>query len=164
MDIQEARQKFIDYWGSMAAKWGVPPAMAQIHALLLASPEGLCANQICATLGLSVGSVSTNLRELEQQWGLVHRHPQSGRNGDLYTAEKDMWTVVRQIVKNRKKRELDPMFKILDELCELEPKCPHSQELCNTIQDIRKFTHKANDMLNLLLRNDSNWIMRALMR
>lgn len=163
MDVHEAKKKFVDYWGTMSAKWGVPPAMAQIHALLLASPEPLCANQICDELGLSAGSVSTNLRDLEQ-WGLVHRHTQAGRTKDHYTAEKDMWVVVRQIVKNRKERELDPMFKILDELCELEPTCPHSEQLCNTIQDIRKFTHKANDLLNLFLRNDANWMMRALVR
>jgi len=35
MNLPEAREKFIQSWGSLGSQWGINKTMAQIHALLL---------------------------------------------------------------------------------------------------------------------------------
>ncbi len=42
MEYQEAKEKFIDTWGSLGNLWGINKVMAKIHALLFISPEALC--------------------------------------------------------------------------------------------------------------------------
>jgi DNA-binding transcriptional regulator GbsR (MarR family) len=160
MDICEGKQKFIEAWGKMAGGWGVPPAMAQVHALLLVSPDPLSAEQVKSELDISSGNVSTTLRALID-WGLVHRQaPLCGRK-EMYSAEKDLWTVIRQIILNRKKRELEPVLSVLDELAAVEETCPHSEHFCKVVRDIRKFSHKADQTLEVLIKADSHWLGSA---
>ncbi|MEM9987789.1 MAG: transcriptional regulator, partial [Bacteroidota bacterium] len=41
MQIDEAKEKFIQAWGALGTNWGITRTMAQIHALLLITPESL---------------------------------------------------------------------------------------------------------------------------
>lgn len=157
MDIQEGKQKFIESWGKMSGGWGIPPAMAQLHALLLISPEPLSADQVQEQLGISSGNASTNLRALID-WGLAYKQPPACGRKEMYMAEKDLWKVVRQIIINRKKRELEPVLAVLDELAAVEENCPHSEHFCSVVRDIRKFTHKADQTLEVLVKADSHWL------
>lgn len=136
--------------------------MAQLHALLLVSPEPLCADQVKKELDLSAGSASTNLRAL-LDWGLVYKETASGCRKEMYYAEKDLWKVIRQIIINRKKRELEPVLQMLDELAAVEEKCPQSEHFCTVVRDIRKFTHRANQTLDTLIKAESNWLVSPFM-
>jgi DNA-binding transcriptional regulator GbsR (MarR family) len=156
MDISEGKQKFIESWGKMATDWGINRAMAQVHALLLIAPEPLTADQVKAELDISTGNVSMNLRAL-MDWGLVYKQLRTGERKEFYYAEKDMWVVVRQIIVNRKKRELEPMLKVLDELASVQEACPQSEHFCQVVRDIRKLSHKANQTLDTLIKAESNW-------
>lgn len=157
MDICEGKQKFIDSWGKMAGGWGISPAMAQVHALLLISPEPLNADQVREDLQISAGNASMNLRAL-LDWGLVYKETPPGNRKEVYVAEKDLWKVIRQIIINRKKRELEPVLRVLDELAAVEESCPNSAHFCNVVNDLRKFTHKANQTLDALIKADSHWL------
>lgn len=163
MDIYEGKQKFIDSWGKMASGWGITPAMAQVHALLLISPDPLNADQVKAELAISSGNVSMNLRAL-LDWGLVFKQIPPGQRKEVYVAEKDLWKVVRQIMINRKKRELEPVLQVLDELAAVEETCPHSEHFCTVVRDIRKFSHKANQTLDTLIKADSHWLVGAFLK
>lgn len=160
MDIHEGKQKFIESWGKMAGGWGITPAMAQVHALLLISPEPLNADQVRDELDISTGNVSMNLRALVD-WGLVYKDTAPGCRKEVYHAEKDLWKVIRQIILNRKKRELEPVLRVLDELAAVEEKCPQSEHFCTVVRDIRKFSHKANQTLDTLIKADSHWLSGA---
>jgi DNA-binding transcriptional regulator GbsR (MarR family) len=157
MDIHEGKQKFIEAWGNLAGSWSIPPAMAQMHALLLIAPEPLTAEQVKAQLDISSGNVSMNLRAL-MEWGLVYRESRLSERKDVYIAEKDMWTVVRQIIIHRKKKELEPMLQILDDLACVEENCKHSEHFCSVMRDIRTFSHKANQTLDTLVKTEPSWI------
>jgi len=156
MNIQEGKEKFIESWGKMASDWGINRTMSQVHALLLIAPEALTADQVMENLHISRGNSNMNLRAL-MDWGLVHKQLKSGERKEYFYAEKDMWTVVRQIIINRKKRELEPMLKVLDEIAGVESNCPDSEHFCQVVQDIRKFSHKANQTLDSLIKAESNW-------
>lgn len=108
------KEKFILHWGEQGSLWGINRTMAQVHALLFISPESLCANQIMEELQISRGNVSMALRELIA-WGLVSRVHIKGERREFYTTEKDVWTMFRIIVRERKKREVDPTIEVLRE-------------------------------------------------
>lgn len=160
MDICEGKQKFIESWGKMAGGWGITPAMAQVHALLLISPEPVTADQVRAELDISTGNVSMNLRAL-LDWGLAYKASPEGSRKETYFAEKDLWKVIRQIIINRKKRELEPVLQVLDELAAVQETCPQSEHFCAVVRDIRKFSHKANQTLDTLIKADSHWLGSA---
>lgn len=163
MEIQEGKQKFIESWGKMASDWGINRTMAQVHALLLIAPEPLTADEVMEGLSISRGNANMNLRAL-MDWGLVHKQLKSGERKEYFYAEKDMWTVVRQIIIHRKKRELEPMLKVLDEVANVQANCPESETFCNVVNDIRMLSNKANQTLDTLIKADSNWFSNIFLR
>ncbi|MEM8485919.1 MAG: hypothetical protein AAF564_10245 [Bacteroidota bacterium] len=105
---QEALQRFILFWGEMASRWGINRTMAQIHALLYASENAMDTDEIMLHLQISRGNANMNLRSLIN-WDLVRKVHQSGSRKDYYTAEKDVWKITTRVVKEREKRELQPV-------------------------------------------------------
>jgi DNA-binding transcriptional regulator GbsR (MarR family) len=41
MQLDEAKEKFIQAWGTLGSNWGINRTMAQVHALLLVSAAPL---------------------------------------------------------------------------------------------------------------------------
>ena len=70
MKLIEARQQFISSWGAFGTHWGINRTMAQIHALLLISPDPLTQDDIMEQLNISRGNTNMNIRELIN-WGLM---------------------------------------------------------------------------------------------
>jgi DNA-binding transcriptional regulator GbsR (MarR family) len=111
--LAAARREFVGLWGQMAAHWGINRTMSQIHALLMIAHQPLTAEQIMADLRISRGNVSMNLRELIN-WGIVRRTGLPGDRRDFFTTESDVWSMFQIILRERKKRELDPLLTRLD--------------------------------------------------
>jgi DNA-binding transcriptional regulator GbsR (MarR family) len=110
--LGEVKERFILHWGEMGSLWGINRTMAQIHALLLISPEPLSAIDIMDELQISRGNVSMALRELIA-WGIASRVHIKGERREYYTTEKDVWKMFRIIARERKKREVDPTIDVL---------------------------------------------------
>lgn len=110
-------KRFIQHWGEMGTKWGVNRTVAQVHALLIAVPRPLTAEEIQATLGVARSNVSTSLREL-QDWGLVHSRRELGDRKDRFETLEDPWEMFRIIGEERKRRELDPTRDLLRQCVE----------------------------------------------
>ncbi|MFN7326911.1 MAG: GbsR/MarR family transcriptional regulator [Chitinophagales bacterium] len=163
MDFKEGKEKFIESWGKMASDWGINRTMAQVHALLLIAPDALTADEVMAELNISRGNANMTLRAL-MDWGLVHKQLKSGERKEYFFAEKDMWVVVRQIIIHRKKRELEPMLKVLEELSTVKGVDLESETFSRVISDIKLFSNKANQTLDVLTRSDSNWFTNVFLR
>jgi DNA-binding transcriptional regulator GbsR (MarR family) len=118
MELAEAKLKFIEAWGKLGSEWGINRTMAQVHALLLISPDALTTEEIMEQLSISRGNANMTLRDLIS-WGLVEKQHKAGERKEYFFAEKDTWAIARQVAQERKKRELDPMLKILNELSTL---------------------------------------------
>ncbi len=116
--LEESIERFIAMWGQMGTNWGVPRTMAEIHALLFISDSPLNAADIARQLDLSRGSVSISLRALVE-WGIVRRASLPGDRRDYYEAEQDVRQLFRAILRERKKREIEPLLDELSELAEL---------------------------------------------
>src|SRR3954467_8283379 len=160
MKLIEAKQQFISSWGAFGTHWGINRTMAQIHALLLVSPDPLTQDDIMEELNISRGNVNMNIRELIN-WGLVERVILSGERKEYFSAEKDIWKVVRQIVKERKKRELDPMLKLLDQLEEVEgdKKDKNVKAFVDAVGGIKKLGKQADKTLDTLVKAEESWFV-----
>jgi len=165
MKLSDAKAQFISSWGAFGTHWGINRTMAQIHALLMVSPDPVTQDQIMEELNISRGNVNMNTRELID-WGLVERVLIPGERKEFFSAEKDIWKVATQIIKERKKRELDPMLKLLSQLEKIEGNKNDKEvkQFIQTIGGIRKFGGEADKMLELLIRADEHWFLSNLLK
>lgn len=111
--ITKIQDEFIQHWGEMGTLWGINRAMGQLHALLLTAKEPLSVDNMMSRLNMSRGNVSMNIRELKH-WGVVHVVYLKGDRKTYYRAEDDIWIILERILKERKKRELEPTERRID--------------------------------------------------
>lgn len=165
MKLTEAKQQFISSWGAFGTHWGINRTMAQIHALLLVSPDPLTQDDIMEELNISRGNTNMNIRELIN-WGLVERVILPGERKEYFTAEKDIWKVVKQIVKERKKRELEPMMLLLDKLEDVEgdKKDKKVKTFIDTVSSIKRLGLQADKTLDVMIKAEENWFVSSLMK
>ncbi len=163
MELEAAIQKFIQAWGTLGSNWGINRTMAQVHALLLISTESLCADDIMAKLKISRGNANMNIRALID-WGLVYKELKPGERREYFVSEKDMWTVVRQIIIHRKKKELEPVLKILSDVQQVEGDSKAKQEFLEVIESIELFAGRADKVLDKFTSSDSTWLLNMLLK
>jgi DNA-binding transcriptional regulator GbsR (MarR family) len=163
MDWREGKEKFLQTWGTLGTTWGINRTMAQIHALLIISPTSLSADEVMKELMISRGNANMNIRAL-MDWGLVYKELRTGDRKEYFIAEKDIWIVVRQIIINRKKKELEPMIKVLDDISNVEGDSPEALALAKAVRDIKLFSSKADSTLDMLIKADSNWIVSTFLK
>jgi len=114
MPLTPIGQRFILHWGEMGTRWGINRTVAQVHALLFVSPKPLHAEEIANTLTVARSNVSTSLREL-QGWGIVRVAHVLGDRRDHFESVKDVWEIFRIVSQERKRREIDPTLRVLQE-------------------------------------------------
>jgi DNA-binding transcriptional regulator GbsR (MarR family) len=114
MKLTSTTEKFILHWGEMGARWGISRSVAQIHALLMVSPEPLPADEIAETLDIARSAVSAGIKEL-QGWGLIRIVHHMGDRRDHFTTLDDVWEIFLLIMRERRRRELDPTVAVLRE-------------------------------------------------
>ena len=165
MKLTEAKQQFISSWGAFGTHWGINRTMAQIHALLLISPDPLTQDDIMEELDISRGNTNMNIRELIN-WRLVERVLLPGERKEYFSAEKDIWKVVKQIVKERKKRELEPMLQLLDKLEEVDgdKKDKNVKTFVETISSIKKLGKQADKTLDVMIKAEESWFLGTMMK
>lgn len=165
MKITEAKQQFISSWGAFGTHWGINRTMAQIHALLLVNPDPLTQDDIMEELNISRGNTNMNIRELID-WGLVERVLLPGERKEYFSAEKDIWKVVRQIVKERKKRELEPMLRLLDQLEDVEgdKRDKNVKAFIDIVSGIKKLGKQADKTLDIMVKADEHWFLGTMMK
>ncbi|AWV97779.1 GbsR/MarR family transcriptional regulator [Arcticibacterium luteifluviistationis] len=164
MELQEAKDKFIHTWGTLATQWGINRTMSQIHALLLLSPKSLNADQIMEELKISRGNVNMNLRDL-MSWGLINKQLLPGERKEYFLAEKDIWKVARQIAKERKRREVEPIIETMDEIkSQLKPDTDEKKEVLKIIDDINQVTNFTNNTVQSVLKAEESWLINNFLK
>ena len=155
MKLEEAQDKFIQGWGQLGASWGINRTMAQIQAVLLVSPEALCTDDIMERLQISRGNANMNIRELIA-WGVVYKSFKPGDRKEYYYAEKDMWDLAKKVARERKKRELEPLTRILGELKTVEGNSNEVKEFKKVVKSADAMAKRADSMLELVGKLDEN--------
>jgi DNA-binding transcriptional regulator GbsR (MarR family) len=163
MEFKESKEKFIQSWGVLGSSWGINKTMAQIHALLLISSEVLSTEEIMEELQISRGNANMNIRAL-MDWGIVTKHFKTGERKDFFFAEKDIWEVARKITKERSKREIEPVIKVLNELKDVKGKEKEIKQFKKTITDLESFTTKLNSVVDKFVKSDEHWFYKNLLK
>lgn len=165
MKLAEAKNQFIQAWGTLGSKWGINRTMAQLHALLMVSPEPLSTEDLMTELNISRGNVNMNIREL-MDWGLVEKTHKPGDRKEYFSAEKDIWTITRQVAKERKKRELEPIIKVLEQVSQVEgdKKDKNVKAFVDGISGIKRMASNADKTLETMIKADENWFFGGILK
>lgn len=113
--LREAQDRFIAVWGQMGSSWGISRTMAEVHALLFITGEAMCTDDVMDRLEISRGNASMTLRALVE-WAVISREHRKGDRKEYFVAEQDIWTMFRAIMRERLKREVDPLVISLYEI------------------------------------------------
>jgi HTH-type transcriptional regulator, glycine betaine synthesis regulator len=105
-------RQFVEAWGAMGALWGINRSVARVHALLMATEEPLCLEEIADRLRISKGNASMSLRDL-RALGVIRQVDVPGDRRDFHVTEPDVWTMFFRILKERKRREFDPALEAI---------------------------------------------------
>jgi DNA-binding transcriptional regulator GbsR (MarR family) len=165
MELQEARLKFIEAWGKLGTEWGINRTMAQVHALLLITPGELTTEEIMEQLKISRGNANMTLRDLIG-WGLIEKKHRAGERKEYFFADKDTWNIARQVAKERRKRELDPVLKVLDELSKVEGdnNDENFKTFNKSINDINKLAKNVDKTLETMIKAEENWFWGSILK
>ncbi|MFG0329640.1 MAG: GbsR/MarR family transcriptional regulator [Phycisphaerales bacterium] len=151
-EVRAGQDRFIAIWGEMGQSWGIPRTMAEIHALLFIAGEAMNTDEVMERLKISRGSASTSLRALVD-WGVVSRAHIPGDRKEYFRAEQDVWRMFRMILRERKRREIDPLLVALHECrdmtrAEVAPNDPASKEHNRRLDDMLEFVEIADSLAN----------------
>ncbi len=165
MELAEGKQKFIEAWGKLGSEWGINRTMAQVHALLLISPDALTTEEVMEQLSISRGNANMTLRDLIN-WGLIEKQHRPGERKEYFFAEKDVWTIARQVAQERKKRELDPVLKVLHELNAVsgDEKDPAYKTFKKSVGDINKLAKNVDRTLTTMVKADESWFWGSIFK
>jgi len=169
----QAIDRFVSLWEEMASTWGINRTMAKIHALLYCVERPLNTDQIMERLGVSRGNANMNLRALVE-WDLVAKTQRTGSRKDYYQAEKDVWQITARIIEERKRREVTPVRKRLQDCTDLladenssvadrpeDVRILH-RRLANLIELVEVFEGVTEVLLPLVRREDADQIERLI--
>jgi DNA-binding transcriptional regulator GbsR (MarR family) len=118
--------------------------------LLYISAREWNADELRKTLGVSRGNVSMNLREL-LNWGVVRKVHRPGDRREYFRAEGDVWVLFRRILRERKRRELDPTLELLSRTVQQLQNAPDQQAMCGRIQRLDDFFQQIDGLASRLL-------------
>src|SRR5262245_30739103 len=116
--LSRSKALFIRRWGEMGGYWGINRTMAELHALLYISAEPLCTDDIMEALQISRGNTSLNLRQLVD-WCLISRVHKKGDRKEYFIAETDVWEMFQTIVRERRRREVEPIIETINRCREM---------------------------------------------
>jgi DNA-binding transcriptional regulator GbsR (MarR family) len=158
--LQQAKNLLVRRWGEMGGYWGISRTMAEIHALLFVTREPLCTDDIMDQLKISRGNASMNLRALVD-WGLIERVHKLGDRKEYFQADTDVWHMFETIMRERRRREVEPIIATIDRCCETVEKAPlptdHPEaedrhEFRRRIEELRRFLATMGRLFELALQ------------
>ncbi|MDH7914565.1 ArsR family transcriptional regulator [Winogradskyella sp. SYSU M77433] len=164
MEYTEAKEKFISTWGSLGTLWGINKAMAQIQALLFISTKPLSMEDIMEDLKISRGNTSMNLRQL-MDWGIVTKVLVSGERKEFFTTEKNVQELARIVAKERSRREIKPVIKVLEEVSSIKDNgSAETKELIKQTKALKELTDDLDILMNKLVDQKQNWLTKSVFK
>jgi DNA-binding transcriptional regulator GbsR (MarR family) len=145
-------EEFVLHFGEMGSRWGISRTVGQIYALLFLNEKPLNADEIADSLGFSRSNVSMGLKEL-QAWKLVRLKHFQGDRREYFTTPQDLWEIVRTLVEERKRREIDPTLSKLRELQmsgAAETTSPYARRRVEELTDLIELVTRWYDDMNRL--------------
>lgn len=144
--LRQSQERFVALWGQMGANWGIARTMAEVHATLFIMGRPMNTDEIMEFLQISRGNASMTLRALVD-WGIVQRIHRRGDRKEYFQAEQDVWKLFRTILRERKKREVDP---VIDELRHCRSLTQHVRSADVPADELAAHNSRLDDMLTFM--------------
>ncbi len=165
MKYKEAKEEFIQIWGSLGSNWGINKAMAQIHALLLATDQPLTTDEIMEELQISRSNANLNIRAL-LDWGLISKKHVPGERKENFVADKDMWEVSLKIMRQRRQKEVEPVVRELKSLAKFEGNTTEEKNFRKVLEETTELSGKLLGIGDMLEKADRmkffKWILKGI--
>lgn len=161
MQFDDAKKEFIQTWGTLGSNWGINRTMAQINGLLLIATEPMSTEDIMEALSISRGNANMNIRTLID-WGIVHKVWVAGERKEYFRSEKDVWKLSNRIVAERRKKEIEPLLRTLNELKDAEGEGAEAEEFRRMNTELYEYGKKMDNILDKFIRSDENWFLRSI--
>lgn len=100
MTVDPAVLQVADAVGALIENWGFKRNMGRMWTVLYLEDHPLSAAELGDRLGLSTGSVSMLLTEM-QQWGVVKKTWVVGERREYFEAETSIWRLVSRVLRDR---------------------------------------------------------------
>ncbi len=164
MKFSEAKEQFLQTWGALGSQWGINKTMAQIHALLMISPDSLSMEEIMEELQISRGNASMNLRGLVD-WGIVYKEFKPGERREYFKADQDVDSLARKIAIERSKREIQPTLRVLEDVRNFdEDNSNEAQKFKQKTEELYDFVSRADTMLEKITNQKENWVTKTIIK
>jgi DNA-binding transcriptional regulator GbsR (MarR family) len=146
--LDDCKNLLVRRWGEMGGYWGINRTMAEIHALLFVSGQPLCTDDIMAQLHVSRGNASMNLRGLVD-WGLIRRVHKFGDRKEYFEADTDVWHMFETILRERRRREVEPILETLERCRQMIPGAGRGTEAPSP-EETRAFARRLDELQRFL--------------
>jgi len=111
--VEDIRNEIINHIGEKAERFGFPRTAGLMEGLLLLTNRSLSLDDIAHRLEVSKGSVSTNIRLLEQ-WKIARRVFNRGDRKNYYEISGDLWEIETEIISTIVKDELEKVKRMVE--------------------------------------------------
>ena len=108
-------RRFIEDAGNTTQSFGIGRVLGQIYAYLYFSPVSRNLNDMQEALGISKGSASTGVRQLEQ-WGAARKVWVKGDRKDYYQADDWFGKILKNAILDTVGKKMTVYTALLDEI------------------------------------------------
>lgn len=113
-ELQELREKFIDTAGQFTQSLGFGRILGQIYAHVYFSPEPQTLDDLTAQLGISKGSASMSVRQLEG-WHALRKVWVKGDRKDYYETTEEFGRIIRKALLDLVGQKMETADALLEE-------------------------------------------------
>jgi len=159
-ELNPVVRRFVEDAGNATQSFGIGRVLGQIYAFLYFSAEPRNLSDLESVLGISKGSASTGVRQLEQ-WGAVRKVWVKGDRKGYYEADEWFGRALRSAVLDTVAKRLDGTLSLLKrmevELAQQPDGDKESEFIKNRIDLLRRFHTRAekiwtNPLVSALLK------------
>ena len=150
-------RRFVQEAGNASQAFGFGRVVGQIYAFLYFTERPCNLGDLCSALGISKGSASMGVRQLEQ-WGAVRKIWIKGDRKDYYEALTGLGSIIRKALADVYAVKMDTASGMLEQaLDEVDPENGDSQFVRDRLEHLETFRERArkawdNPLMQRLLR------------
>ncbi|HEY5893230.1 MAG TPA: MarR family transcriptional regulator [Chthoniobacterales bacterium] len=143
-------REFVAIFSDLADLFGNPPSLGAIYGLLFAAEQPLSMEDVVQRLGISKGSASQGLRQLEELDAITRCRENNGRS-HVYTARLELKPLLSGFLRNRLVPRLTGSANRLRDLNDLLPRLSESGRASAELrlERITKWHDRASTLLPL---------------
>lgn len=148
--------RMIEAAGHATQSLGVGRVLGQIFAYLYFNPDPQTLNDLTSQLGISKGSASMGVRQLEQ-WGALEKIWIKGDRKDYYKAKDNFGKIIRNAILDMASKRITDYGSLLDEVeTEIGKRDSHAENnsefIAERIAKLRSFQHNTQWMWDTVMK------------